>query len=97
MICNKNYANLRFYEEVNGRSAEFFICSECYGDLRRNDKFFLSDLAFHASAPPRASATAKVCPTCGATVRDFYETSLLGCSDCFETFRDEIKEAVREL
>ncbi len=34
------------------------------------------------------------CPECGTTLRDFKETSLLGCSHCYETFYEELLEAL---
>ena len=36
----------------------------------------------------------KYCPVCKTTLSDFYRTGMLGCPDCYESFFDEIEEAL---
>ncbi len=39
----------------------------------------------------------KVCKNCGTYLSDFYETGLVGCEKCYEVFKDEIENAVKEI
>lgn len=39
----------------------------------------------------------KVCSVCGTTIEDFRRTGLLGCTNCYRVFREEILPAVRNM
>lgn len=36
-----------------------------------------------------------VCPRCGTTIEEFRRTSLLGCAECYNCFREEIFGMIR--
>ena len=37
------------------------------------------------------------CPTCKTTYKEFCDTGMLGCPDCYESFRDRIKGVVKKV
>ncbi|MBQ3219662.1 MAG: hypothetical protein IJB32_03625 [Clostridia bacterium] len=39
----------------------------------------------------------KVCRTCGKKLSEFYNTSMLGCPDCYIAFRQEINGALKNI
>ena len=39
----------------------------------------------------------KVCPNCGTSLADFHRTMLLGCAECYKTFRAEVLAAVKKV
>ncbi|MDR1939471.1 MAG: hypothetical protein LBQ40_01585 [Clostridiales bacterium] len=96
MICKTNYANLRFYEEVNGTSGELFICSECYNKFKEGGADFFEFDTLNEVLYRRKNEN-KVCPSCGTSLGEFYKTSFLGCSECFDVFRNQIKDILREI
>jgi protein-arginine kinase activator protein McsA len=38
----------------------------------------------------------RVCPNCGYEFGDFDESGRLGCSVCYDTFREQIKRSIAE-
>ena len=49
------------------------------------------------SDPPRQTpASASACPTCQSTWKDFEDTGLLGCEDCYKTFAMQLTRMLRE-
>ena len=39
----------------------------------------------------------KVCPVCGKRLSEFYNTSMLGCPDCYRAFGREIQPALKKI
>ncbi len=39
----------------------------------------------------------KVCRTCGTRLSEFYNTSMLGCPDCYQSFAQEINVALKKI
>ncbi len=40
---------------------------------------------------------AKKCPVCGHTYADFRRTGKIGCSECYNTFREPIAQTLRQI
>lgn len=41
--------------------------------------------------------TEKTCPSCGTKLSVFFETSMLGCPNCYRSFANELKPILREM
>ena len=39
----------------------------------------------------------KICPRCGTTLYDFYQTVMLGCPECYNIFSKEIDEVLYKI
>ncbi len=39
----------------------------------------------------------KICKTCGTRLSSFYNTSMLGCPDCYKAFAREIEVALQKM
>ncbi len=86
--CGNDAAKL--YEREDGdRVISVQLCPACfrklYGDLSEGEFF----AAFSDTADGN-----KECPTCGTKFSDFRATGLLGCADCYTTFRKELYPVV---
>lgn len=49
---------------------------------------------------PKASSEMpknKQCPTCGSTIHDISITNRLGCADCYEFFKTELKPVIAKM
>ena len=68
---------------VNSKDGEVYIelCAECYKRLYADE-----DGLYRG----RSNAAPKECPACGTSFEDFRRTGLLGCAECYNTFRDDL-------
>lgn len=102
MLCNdcKNReATYHEVTEINGYRTDVHLCSECAKKRKvglRSESLFdslLSGFGFSSSLSSSRSST--VCSKCGHTFQDYYETGLLGCSDCYNEFASYVLPALR--
>lgn len=95
--CKKNTATTYFKQTVNGKTREVFLCSECAAKMGLGDPMSgfgnfgfglgaMSELL--GSYAPPASAT---CPTCGISLNEVSKNGVMGCADCYDTFRDYLR------
>ena len=105
--CEKNEANIRYTQIINGVKKEIALCSECakklgIDDLKMPINFnsflgdFFNDYAETEFLPMLQTNEVK-CKTCGMTYNDFINTGLFGCSDCYETFSNPIDSLLKNL
>ncbi|MDR1905782.1 MAG: hypothetical protein LBQ27_02555 [Clostridiales bacterium] len=97
MICKESYANLRYYEEIDGKSREFFICTDCYGKFKDGREDCLSEFNMFSDILYRKKEENKVCKRCGTSLKEFYKTSFVGCQECYDAFRGEMSDIAKEL
>lgn len=100
MLCNhcgKNEATIHSVQYINGQTSEVHLCQECamqnpglqnFGGLSATDLF---KKLFNMNMQPDTSLIDSIiCESCGETLQDFQKTGLLGCPDCYETYKDQI-------
>ena len=98
--CKKNTATTYFKQTVNGKTREVFLCSECASKMGLGDSFLnfgkfglglgaMSNLLEGYGVP-----TASVCPTCGISLNEVSKTGIVGCSDCYDAFRDYLRRLI---
>ncbi len=96
--CKKNTATTYFKQTINGKTREVFLCSECAAKLGLGDSMMnfgnfgfglsaMSDLLGSYSTP-----AASRCPTCGMTLKEVSGSGMMGCADCYDTFRDYLRK-----
>lgn len=91
--CKKNPAAVNYVEKVNGNKFEYHLCAFCYADLygELNSKVNNNVWAGLFSQP---SPRKKVCPVCRTTFADFERSGLLGCTSCYDVFKEELIPSV---
>lgn len=104
-ICKKKEATIHFTEILDQKVAKFNFCENCI--KTKNIKFpfgkphfSLADLLASLSDLSSDTARQKVeirCPTCGASYDDFKQNGRLGCSRCYETFRQELSSLLKRI
>lgn len=91
--CKKNQATVTYKEVVNGREVAYHFCASCdkyvFGDL--NDKYKTDIWAGLFGTPSKRE---KVCPVCKTTFADYERTGLLGCTSCYDVFKDELLPSI---
>ena len=102
--CKKNTATIRFQQIFNGKQMTLNLCGECAAQgayavpielsgMNLND--FIASV-FNLGKMGESNA-ALSCPTCGYTLDRFNETSLLGCDDCYNTFRRDLLPIIKNI
>lgn len=52
--------------------------------------FYMGGPMFFGFEPEQNPQDKKSCPVCGTTLEDIRKTSVVGCTDCYEAFKDEL-------
>lgn len=95
-ICHKNEATVHLTEIIDNQITELHLCEECARQKgsQMEQHFGLADLlAGLADLGQQFEAPGKTevkCSNCGLTYQDFRRIGRLGCSVCYETFRDSL-------
>lgn len=91
--CKKNTAIINYVEKVNGNKFESHLCALCYADLfgELNNK---ANNDIWAGLFGSSSREKKVCPVCGTAYDDFERTGLLGCTSCYDVFKEELVPSI---
>ena len=80
MLCSKCGKNEAVYHNslvVNGIVVDEHLCSDCNGTKSKSNYF-------------NPIITGHCCKTCGCTFEEFSASGLLGCTDCYNSFREEL-------
>lgn len=103
-VCKKNEANFHIAKIINGVKEEKHVCEHCAKSLEGinllSDMNFSSNFSFqnllsgfldYMNTTTQSSLPSEVvCSTCGTNYREFKNSGLLGCCDCYKTFNDTI-------
>ena len=87
--CKKNPAAVNYFEMVNGEKFEYHLCAFCYADLYGELNSTANNSAWSnlfSSPVPRR----KFCPVCHTSFYAFERTGLLGCTSCYDVFKEEL-------
>ncbi len=95
-ICHKNEATVHLTEIIDNQITELHLCEECARQkgAQMEQHFGLADLlAGLADLGQQFEVKGKAevkCPNCGLTYQDFRRIGRLGCSECYQAFKDSL-------
>ena len=108
--CNEREANTHYTQIVNGKKEEYYLCDKCAAEspeIAKMQNSFASpfDMGFESfltgifgeAVPGRSISGPAACPQCGMSLRDFTSGGKLGCSACYETFRDSLNAPLKQI
>jgi protein arginine kinase activator len=104
--CGKRPAVVHFTEIVNNKKSEDHVCEQCaeergYHVPLLKSTFSVGDLLAGMVDQPGQGEEAKVgrvqCPRCGLVYSEFKESGRLGCSECYATFRSQLRPLLRRI
>lgn len=104
--CNKKEASTHYKEVINNQMTELHLCEECAREKGFDfSSFFLANLLGGLAeamgkpkAPPVTSKEDKVkCSQCGLTYLQFKQSGRLGCSQCYEGFKEPLILILRKI
>ncbi len=106
-ICKKNPATIHIQEIAGNEKKTLHLCQECAQKKAQEDSSFqafnLAEVLYNISnqlnpqevRKPDTEHSGIFCPTCGWDYASFRKTGRLGCPDCYNAFRDTLKNRVR--
>lgn len=110
--CNKNEANIRYTEIINGEKREMMLCENCSHKLGLDNisfnmpidfsSFFgglLDDEYYNSEEVMPLFQTVKElkCNNCNMTYDDFINIGKFGCEECYEVFSPKIESLLKRL
>jgi len=110
MICQRCYkkeAKVQITQVVNEQKQELHLCEDCAAEVGFNKALaklpqlfgglMLDLLKKEVPALDREEGTWKKCHFCGLSWRDFKRTGLFGCDKCYEVFREEVSDLLKQI
>lgn len=94
--CGKNNANITYKQNINGEVTNLNLCESCakkLGIFNSFDDIFspmIIDLDYILPEEIK-------CKKCGYTLSKYKSTGLLGCDNCYNTFKREIDEILLKI
>lgn len=105
--CGQRPAVVEFIQVIGDVRKQTRLCRECaveqslegsIGALRAFAQQIFGELFAQAEKREEPFAIPeKPCSSCGTTFRQFLETSLLGCPECYHEFHDALKPILRRI
>lgn len=108
--CEKNEANVKYTQIVNGVKKEMILCEECAEKMGINSvKFnmpisfsnflgdFFDDYNEEQLLPSFMKEKHNKCTTCGEMYTEFIKTGLLGCPECYDIFEDRLDPVLKNI
>ena len=95
-VCHKAEATVHLTEIIDNQITELHLCEECARQkgAQMEQHFGLADLlAGLADLGQQFEVVGKTetkCPNCGLSYEDFRRIGRLGCSECYEAFKDSL-------
>lgn len=103
-ICHRNESTIFYKETINKKTTEMHLCDECAEKKGISNiqiplsiaSFFSGMLEEMETTLPRERKE-KECPYCNFRYIDFKEQGKLGCSKCYETFKEQLMPLLRRI
>lgn len=98
-ICHKKEANIHFTEIVNDKIFEFHLCEGCaqvkgvemsFGKAHFSIVDLLASLSGFEPSLKIEREIKQKCENCNMSFEDFKQTGKLGCSECYNSFKNEL-------
>lgn len=100
-ICTKNAATVKYWEISQGKIKELHLCENCAKIKEKGIDFHftLEDLLgdFLPYAKEISLERELRCPRCDTTYSQFEKTALLGCSYCYQTFKEALLPLLKKI
>lgn len=108
-VCKKNNASVHITKVVNGEKQEINVCEVCAKDVEGfnfiGDMSMMTDFNFSSilgglmdyinKTPSRIEEVS--CKNCGVTLREFKQTGVLGCADCYKNLQSTVSSVVNRV
>ena len=94
-ICQSRNATVRVKKMSAGMLADHFLCAECamrFGYAHKINRFYSVVPDF-----PSSDRLTVTCKCCGCSLNDITEMGIVGCAECYQTFRDQLADTLHKI
>ena len=103
MLCNncgKEPAKVHYKEMKDNEVTEYHLCEKCAMEKgiqipHKKQPFSISNIL--AGMAEEIGSDMTECRRCGLTYKEFRDVGRVGCSDCYEAFKEELKPLLRRI
>jgi protein arginine kinase activator len=104
--CHERDAVVRLTQIVGDDVTTVHLCSKCAAERGIETEAgvaqtplgaFLAAMGKGGTPMIAAAAIGEACPECGATLQDFRASGRVGCSGCWRTFEQPLRDLLRRL
>lgn len=95
--CGVNAATTHIKKTVNGVTKEYFLCQECANKLGLSSFNFFDNNYFDLFFKEPSVAKKKTCEGCKSTYEDILKSGKMGCTKCYETFKEELTPSLMKM
>ncbi len=88
--CGEREAAVVVTTVINGESTSRNLCRECVKKYQKGGDVSALLAAILSSMYKARGSSGKSCAHCGMTLEEFNKTGMLGCAECYRTFRSEL-------
>jgi protein arginine kinase activator len=107
-ICHQKPATVKLTQIVNGQKKEMNLCKSCadkkglanpFGGLPDIVGSIILGILSQGLAEHKETKTdtSTVCDSCGLSIGQFEKTGILGCSNCYQAFKEPLKNLLRRI
>jgi len=98
-VCKKREATVFLTQIINGKKTDMYMCRQCAGEGYKIDLNTLISglLGLSWGDEEIGTATQVACDRCGMTVEEFNRTGKMGCSHCYDVFREPMKVLLKRI
>lgn len=98
--CGLNNATSHFHSVINGVVTDKYLCSKCAQNFKvqsieNNNIFDVLSSFLNDTATVKTSQ--KKCKCCGITYQEILKNGKLGCSCCYDVFKEELTSMLQRL
>ena len=101
--CKKNEASYHITKIVNHKKIDLNLCGQCAKDIGvisspLSFQNIISEMMGYISQPIEIEKHYEPrCRNCGTYYSEFKKEGLLGCSECYKSFKDEIDPVIKRV
>lgn len=101
--CKKNHATYHVTKIINNKKTDLHLCEQCAREMKETSSAFpiqniLSELMGYISQNQEIEKQYETrCSNCGTYYSEFKKGGLLGCSECYSSFGDELGPVLRRV
>jgi protein arginine kinase activator len=98
--CGKEPARVHYKELKDNSVTEYHLCEKCATEKgiqipHKQQTFSISNIL--AGMADEVGSDMSRCRSCGLTYKEFRETGRLGCSACYDAFKEQLKLLLRRI
>ncbi len=95
--CGIRDAQVMVTTVVNGQQNRMHLCRECVKKYQKGGDISSLLAAIFTNMAKAKEGENKFCPRCGMSLAEFRKGGLLGCEECYEAFRDELRPVLTRI